>query len=101
MLIGRSLSYGFSPLFPAAFLQHVVSVNPHGLFRDCGRSDVFRLEEDGLGHGRSDSGIAAACVYVGVHYGTDVLAGAILGAGFGICAWLFLGFGPLRMRPAG
>src|SRR5665213_1876983 len=31
--------------------------------------------------------IAVACVYVGVHYGTDVVAGAIIGGGLGGGAW--------------
>ena len=35
--------------------------------------------------------VGIACVYVGVHYGTDVLAGAILGGGIGALAWLVLG----------
>jgi membrane-associated phospholipid phosphatase len=39
--------------------------------------------------------VAFGCVYVGVHYGTDVLAGAALGAASGWVAWLLLGRRPL------
>jgi undecaprenyl-diphosphatase len=35
--------------------------------------------------------VGIACVYVGVHYLTDVLVGAILGGGFGALAWFTLG----------
>jgi len=35
--------------------------------------------------------VAAACVYVGVHYATDVLAGLAIGAAGGCAAWLALG----------
>lgn len=35
--------------------------------------------------------VALACLYVGVHYGTDVVAGALIGAGFGAAAWFVLG----------
>jgi len=35
--------------------------------------------------------VGIACAYVGVHYVTDVLAGAILGGGFGALAWFVLG----------
>lgn len=35
--------------------------------------------------------VALACAYVGVHYGSDVIPGAILGGGLGVCAWFVLG----------
>ena len=40
--------------------------------------------------------VAVACVYVGVHYGTDVVAGAIIGGGFGALAWVLLGLPPFE-----
>lgn len=40
--------------------------------------------------------VAVACVYVGVHYGTDVVAGAIIGGGFGALAWFLLGQRPFQ-----
>lgn len=40
--------------------------------------------------------VALACVYVGVHYGTDVVAGAIIGGGLGALAWLLLGLSPFQ-----
>ncbi len=39
--------------------------------------------------------VAVACVYVGVHYVTDVLAGALLGGVCGALTWFVLGFGPV------
>jgi undecaprenyl-diphosphatase len=39
--------------------------------------------------------VAFGCVYVGVHYGTDVVAGAAIGAGCGLAAWLLFGWGPV------
>jgi len=39
--------------------------------------------------------VAAACVYVGVHYGSDVVAGTVIGGGFGVVAWLVLGLPPI------
>lgn len=38
--------------------------------------------------------VAFGCVYVGVHYVTDVLAGAAIGAAGGAIAWLLLAFPP-------
>ena len=38
--------------------------------------------------------VAVACVYVGVHYGSDVVAGAMIGGGLGVCAWFVLGLSP-------
>ncbi len=40
--------------------------------------------------------VAVACVYVGVHYATDVVAGACIGGGFGALAWFLLGLSPLQ-----
>jgi membrane-associated phospholipid phosphatase len=40
--------------------------------------------------------VAVACVYVGVHYGTDVVAGAIIGGGSGAFAWFLLGLPPFE-----
>jgi membrane-associated phospholipid phosphatase len=39
--------------------------------------------------------VAFGCVYVGVHYVTDVVAGAAIGAACGAVAWLMLGFPPV------
>jgi membrane-associated phospholipid phosphatase len=39
--------------------------------------------------------VAFGCVYVGVHYVTDVVAGAALGAGLGGAMWLLFGLSPL------
>jgi membrane-associated phospholipid phosphatase len=39
--------------------------------------------------------IAAGCVYVGVHYGTDVLAGALIGVGSSAAAYGVLSWSPL------
>jgi undecaprenyl-diphosphatase len=38
--------------------------------------------------------VAFGCVYVGVHYGTDVLAGIVIGAASGAAAWRILGVPP-------
>jgi len=38
--------------------------------------------------------VAVGCVYVGVHYTTDVLAGAGIGLAAGLVAWLALGSPP-------
>jgi membrane-associated phospholipid phosphatase len=39
--------------------------------------------------------VAFGCVYVGVHYVSDVVAGAILGAASGGISWLILGYPPI------
>jgi undecaprenyl-diphosphatase len=43
--------------------------------------------------------VAAGCVYVGVHYVTDVLGGALLGAACGAAAWLACGLAASLVRP--
>jgi membrane-associated phospholipid phosphatase len=43
--------------------------------------------------------VAFGCVYVGVHYITDVLGGASIGAGCGGAAWLACGVVAARRRP--
>jgi undecaprenyl-diphosphatase len=40
--------------------------------------------------------VAFGCVYVGVHYVTDVVAGVVLGAAAGAAAWYALGIPVLR-----
>ena len=39
--------------------------------------------------------VAVACVDVGVHYVTDVVAGALLGGDLGTLTWFVLGCGPV------
>ena len=39
--------------------------------------------------------VAFGCVYVGVHYGIDVVAGAVIGAACGQLAWLLFGWRPV------
>ena len=39
--------------------------------------------------------VAVGCVYVGVHYGIDVVAGAAIGAACGQLAWLLFGWRPV------
>lgn len=41
--------------------------------------------------------VAAGCVYVGVHYVSDVAAGAVIGIAAGGVAWLLLGL-PVAIR---
>jgi membrane-associated phospholipid phosphatase len=41
--------------------------------------------------------VALACVYVGVHFGSDVLAGAALGLALGLVSWWLLGWRWLRV----
>lgn len=87
------VAYGFSPLFPHSSNTSFPSTLT-AYFAIVAAPMFFAWRKMGWVMVGVTAEIAAACVYVGVHYGTDVLAGAILGAGFGICAWLFLGFGP-------
>jgi membrane-associated phospholipid phosphatase len=87
------VAYGFDPLYP-----HLSNTSfPSTLtayFAAVAAPMLFAWGKVGRIMAGVTLEVAVACVYVGVHYGSDVAAGATLGGGLGTLAWLVLGRSP-------
>jgi undecaprenyl-diphosphatase len=84
------VTYHFQPLYPHPADSAFPSLTT-GFFAAVGVPAFFAWRPLGWVFAAITTEVAFGCVYVGVHYLVDVLAGAIIGAGCGLAAWLLLG----------
>jgi len=84
------VTYHFQPLYPHVPDSAFPSLTT-GYFAAVGVPAFFAWRPLGWLFAAITAEVAFGCVYVGVHYVIDVLAGAVIGAGCGLAAWLLLG----------
>lgn len=94
------VAYHFAPLYPHSPDTSFPSMTT-GYFAVVAVPVSFAWRKLGWAAWAIAAEVAFGCVYVGVHYVTDVVAGAALGAGLGGATWLLLGLAPLARVIAG
>jgi membrane-associated phospholipid phosphatase len=85
--------FGFTPLYPHPPNSAFPSATT-GYFAACMVPALLCWRRLGWVVTAITIEVAFGCVYVGVHYVTDVLAGAAIGAAAGAIGWLLLAFPP-------
>jgi membrane-associated phospholipid phosphatase len=88
------VAYHFAPLYPHSPDTSFPSMTT-GYFAVVAVPVSFTWRKLGWAAWAITAEVAFGCVYVGVHYVTDVVAGAALGAGLGGTMWLLFGLPPL------
>jgi membrane-associated phospholipid phosphatase len=88
------VAHHFKPLYPHAPDTSFPSVTT-GCFAVVAAAALLAWRRLGWIFVAITCEVAAGCVYVGVHYITDVVAGALIGAASGGAAWLILGCPPI------
>jgi membrane-associated phospholipid phosphatase len=86
--------YDFQPLYPHSPDSAFPSATT-AYFAAAGVPAFFAWRPVGWVFAAMTAEVAFGCVYVGVHYVTDVVAGAAIGAGCGLASWLLLGVPPM------
>jgi membrane-associated phospholipid phosphatase len=84
----------FRPLYPHSPDTSFPSVTT-GCFAVVAAAALFAWRKLGWVFVAITGEVACGCVYVGVHYVIDVIAGALIGAACGGAAWLILGCPPI------
>jgi undecaprenyl-diphosphatase len=88
------IAYHFQPLYPHAPDSAFPSLTT-SYFTAAGYPAWRTWRPLGWLFAAMTAEVGFGCVYVGVHYATDVLAGAAIGAGCGLVAWLVFGWRPI------